>query len=212
MSTNTFLGLSERLLTDPAAKAAYAADPQGFLEAEGFGALSPDEVSTGLRHVAQVLPPSVAEAVEPDAGLDGLAEVDLAALGVDGLDDFSTPLEVDDLEPAYGDGDDDLDDIDGLDVSAPTPPQTETGAVPTSATETQDDAATDGTADDIDADAATVVTAEAPRTDIDVPDGGGAPEPTFDDIDEPNFADIELDEPELDTDVPDDERWDLFDL
>ena len=208
MSTNTFLGLAERLLADPSAKGAYAADPQGFLEAEGFGALSPDEVSTGLRHVAQVLPPSVAEAVDPDAGLDGLAELDLARLGVDGLDDFSTPLEVDDLDRA-----DDLDDIDGLD-RAVAPELTEADDSPAgeAAAEATDDGDGDAISDDDLDDRIQLVAEAAPPQASEPIDDGGPSEPTFVDIDEPSFAEIDADEPALDTEVPEDERWDLFDL
>lgn len=220
MSTNTFLGLAERLLTDPSAKDAYADDPEGFLEAEGFGALSTDEVATGLRHVAQVLPPTVAEAVDPDAGLDGLAELDLAALGVDDLEDFSTPLDVEDLA-APDDGDaDEIDDIDGLGRAAS--PQTVDAIEDT----TDADAGADDTDDvqtvsavDIDAEGDDAIDLDDDRPAIAVttqPDIGliddGALEPTFDDIDQPSFADIDADEPQLDTEVPDDERWDLFDL
>jgi hypothetical protein len=232
MSSTTFLRLAERLLVDPAAKDAYATDREAFLEREGFGALSPEEIEVGLQHVSTVVPPSVAEAIDPEAGFDGLADLDLADLGVDGLDDFRSPLDTEDL-PAEGLPGDDADlagggdlptdaaDIDGLAAAAPA--QHDGGHDGDEEGGAHDVAPDLDELDDLDdldeldgGDDGAGVAGYAPAVlrpiDIDeLPPLDGTGDGGFTE-DDPGFA-PEVSEPALaGDDVPDDERWDLFDL
>jgi hypothetical protein len=112
MAAHSFLELAERLVTEPLEKAELRDamsrdDVAGWLGERGFGDLDPEDVSTAMAHVADAMPPRVAAELGGDASLEGLAEVDLAALGLDDLDDYR-PIEtadttdLDELEESFG--------------------------------------------------------------------------------------------------------------
>jgi hypothetical protein len=105
----SLLDLTGGLLSDPAEKAAFAADPHGYARAHGLADLSPTELRDALGYVADSLPAplaarlaTVAEA-DPLDGLDGIVEelghvaaLDPAGgadleLGDDPLDGFDAP-------------------------------------------------------------------------------------------------------------------------
>ena len=106
----SLLHLVESLARDPQAKAEYQSDPDGYLAQRGHGELQPEDVSEALTHAADTFPPQLAAAVSPDAGLDSVAAVELDELGLDDVDDFSTPFV--EAEPGQFD---DLDDRAELD-------------------------------------------------------------------------------------------------
>ena len=105
----TFLEVVELLLTNDDAKADYSADPGGFLNEHGLGALDSADVADAMRFASDSLPLSVATQLDPEAGLDSAAALDMEAGGLslereafdvtdDGLDlgqdvDFDTPTE-----------------------------------------------------------------------------------------------------------------------
>jgi hypothetical protein len=107
---SSFLDVARELLTSAEAKAAYAADPGGFIAARGLDALTPADFEDALEHVADAVPPPVAAALAPGEG--GVpAASPLASLA-------SAPL-VYDLEPDAGVG---LDPGAPAGVGPPTPP------------------------------------------------------------------------------------------
>src|SRR4029453_1138311 len=63
METPSLLDLTRALATDDATKAAFRADPEGFLEERGWGDLEPDDLATALAHVADALPVHLAGAL-----------------------------------------------------------------------------------------------------------------------------------------------------
>src|SRR5262245_26208949 len=101
--TATFLDMARELMHDTAAKAAFDADPEGFLAARGHDGLSPDDLTDAVGFVADTLPPETARALtDPEADGDALARLaqvepvvdepaepdDAAGVpGIDGLDD-----------------------------------------------------------------------------------------------------------------------------
>ena len=93
MSVQTFLGMAQDLMLDADVKAAFEADPDGFLAARGFDGLSPDDLTDAVGFVAETVPPETARVLtDPDAGGDGLvrlAQVD--------------PVAADDPDPGPGD-------------------------------------------------------------------------------------------------------------
>jgi len=100
MSAQTFLGMAQDLMLDPDAKAAFEADPDGFLVARGFDGLSPDDVADGVAFVAETLPPGPAQALTgPEADGDVLAR--LAQID---------PVEVADADPQPDDDGDERSD------------------------------------------------------------------------------------------------------
>ena len=92
----SLLELVETLVRDPAAKAAYRADPDEFLDRHGFGGLEPVDLEEALHHAADSFPPTVAAQVDPAAGFDSLVHVDLQELG---FDDELRPLDPLDDDP-----------------------------------------------------------------------------------------------------------------
>jgi hypothetical protein len=117
----TFLALMEGLIGDPAEKAAFAADPDNYLSANGYGDFDSEDVRTALAHTADAFPPRIAAVIDPDAGLAPVAEVDLGQLGLSSVDDYAPPLD-DDV------GGEDAVDGDGLAADTPdgdAPAQTE---------------------------------------------------------------------------------------
>lgn len=56
----SLLELTTRLIHDESARSAFSADPDGFLAEHGIVDLSPADVSDGLGHVADALPPHLA--------------------------------------------------------------------------------------------------------------------------------------------------------
>lgn len=133
MAAHSFLELAERLVTEPLDKAELRDalsrdDVAGWLGERGFGDLDPDDVTTAMAHVADAMPPRVAAELGDGASLEGLAEVDLGALGLEDLDDYrpidtTEPTDLDDLEeslpfevgaPDTLDDDQLTDDADGL--------------------------------------------------------------------------------------------------
>ncbi|MPY95376.1 MAG: hypothetical protein GEV08_20675 [Acidimicrobiia bacterium] len=85
MAEYSLLELASRLAADPGEKAIYQTDPPGYLDARGYGELSPGELRDALGHVADSVPPELAAVIDPSAGLDQLASADLAELGLDEL-------------------------------------------------------------------------------------------------------------------------------
>ena len=106
----SLLELTNRLLHDEASRSAFAADPDGFLVGHGIVDLTPAEVSDGLGHVADALPPHLAVQLGPSDGGDVgtlveqfrvVTEIDpelaLAELEPDGgLPEATDPAEVSD--------------------------------------------------------------------------------------------------------------------
>jgi hypothetical protein len=118
----SLLDVTGGLLSDPAEKAAFAVDPQGYIERHGLDDLTPTELHDALGFVADSLPAPLAAQLESIQGadqLDGLdaivhdlgqvAEIDPGdsgdlGLGDDPLDGFDQPIEpaalADDGDPA----------------------------------------------------------------------------------------------------------------
>src|SRR5215510_414949 len=86
----SLLELVEALVRDRAAKSAYRADPDDFLDRHGFGGLEPTDFEEALHHAADSFPPTLAAHVDPAAGFDSLVHVDLQELG---FDDELRPLD-----------------------------------------------------------------------------------------------------------------------
>jgi hypothetical protein len=86
----SLLDLVEALVRDPAAKAAYRADPDEFLDSRGFGELEPADFEEALHQAADSFPPTLAAHVDPTQGFDSLVHVDLQELG---FDDELRPLD-----------------------------------------------------------------------------------------------------------------------
>jgi len=88
----SFLGVARDLMLDADAKAAFGADPDGYLAARGFDGLSPADVTDAVGFVAETLPPGPAAALtDPDGGEDALTLARLAQLD---------PTEVADMQPS----------------------------------------------------------------------------------------------------------------
>ena len=62
------------LIDDPAAKAAFAEDPDGFLASRGLDGFSGQELAEALSHVADALPPHQAAQLPDGEGLAALGE------------------------------------------------------------------------------------------------------------------------------------------
>jgi len=76
VSGATFLDLAQDLMVDAGAKAAFDADPDGFLAARGFDGLSPADVGDAVGFVADTLPADAArQLTDPDAGGEGLVRL-----------------------------------------------------------------------------------------------------------------------------------------
>ncbi len=113
---HTLLEVATDLATDVAAKAAFAADPEGFLAERGLDDWTTEDVDTALEHVSDALPPELGAQlgeVGPDAdptevfGL--LAEVEAEPVAAElAFGEGDDPGE----EPAADDeGDDGSDDL-----------------------------------------------------------------------------------------------------
>jgi hypothetical protein len=126
--TQTFLGMAQDLMLDPDAKAAFEADPDGFLVARGFEGLSPDDVADGVAFVAETLPPGPAQALSgPDAegdALGRLAQVDPGEVAADEPLDAGPDLDDDAADGTGEDHEDEEDeeDEDDDDLAAGTDP------------------------------------------------------------------------------------------
>jgi len=86
---SSFLQLVEDLLHEPGERAAYLADPSGYLPSRGFGDFSTDDLELSMQLVSDVFPPAVAELLDPAQGLEAIVAIDPADLP--GL--LSQPLE-----------------------------------------------------------------------------------------------------------------------
>ncbi len=86
----SLLRLFEQLVSDPDAKAMFRDAPDRFLADAGFGDLPIDDVTEALAHAADAFPPALANAIQPEFGLDRLVDIDLGSLGLGGFDDFSS--------------------------------------------------------------------------------------------------------------------------
>lgn len=69
--------LVENLLGEPSERAAYLADPSGYLPSHGFGDFTSEDVELSLRLVADTFPPALAEILDPGAGIDTIVAVDI---------------------------------------------------------------------------------------------------------------------------------------
>lgn len=105
----SLLRLFEQLVSDPEAKSLFRDAPERFLEDAGFGDLPVDDMTEALVHAADAFPPALANAIQPEFGLDRLVDIDLGSLGLGGIDDFSSIWEPGDdlLQPLMGDTFDD---------------------------------------------------------------------------------------------------------
>lgn len=121
MSSTTFLGMAQELMLDADAKAAFEADPDGFLAARGFEGLSPEDVTDAVGYVAETLPPGPAEALTgPDApgdALTRLAQVEPSTV----IDSAETPPEPVLLLETDPSGELDLSETSELDDDEPRP-------------------------------------------------------------------------------------------
>ncbi len=86
----SLLRLFEQLVSDPQAKAMFREAPERFLEDAGFGDLPVDDMAEALVHAADAFPPALANAIQPEFGLDRLVDIDLGSLGLGGFADFSS--------------------------------------------------------------------------------------------------------------------------
>lgn len=82
LSFMSFLDVVTDLLADPAAKDAYQSDPQGWLNEQGYGDLSPTELDRAMVHSSDALSPDVARALGPNPSLDSAASLDMEAAGL----------------------------------------------------------------------------------------------------------------------------------
>lgn len=111
MSAPTFLGMAQDLMLDPDAKAAFEADPDGFLVARGFDGLSPDDLADGVAFVAETLPPGAAQALSgPEGEGDALARLAQVDAGE------AAPEEPLDAEPDRDDEDDEDEEGEEIDL------------------------------------------------------------------------------------------------
>lgn len=105
----TFLELTAELAREPAAKAAYEADPEAFLADRGWAELDPSDLAEALSHAVEALPASTAASLPSSSALasgevpptDGLARVAQASPPEDGAEPI--PLTVDGLPDHAGD-------------------------------------------------------------------------------------------------------------
>lgn len=79
---STFLDVVELLISNDEAKASYADNPSAFLEGHGLDALDPTDVADAMAHAGDALPLPLAVLIDPDAGLDSAAAIDLQAQGL----------------------------------------------------------------------------------------------------------------------------------
>lgn len=86
---SSILSVVETLLSEPSAKAEFAASPEDFLASHGFDGLEPEHVTEALHHAADTFPPRLAAEFSPADGFEGVAQVNLAEIGLDGPGDFS---------------------------------------------------------------------------------------------------------------------------
>ena len=76
------LEVVELLLTDDAAKTAYAEDPTSFLAEHGLESLDSTDISDAMQYAGDALPLPVAARLDPDAGLESAASLDLTSEGL----------------------------------------------------------------------------------------------------------------------------------
>ena len=79
-SVTSFLRLVEDLLREPTERAAYLADPAGYLPARGFEDFDTADVEMSLQLTADALPPALAARLVPSEGLDTVVSVDIDEL------------------------------------------------------------------------------------------------------------------------------------
>ena len=75
----SFLELVTDLVSNPAVKAEYAANPNSWLATRGFGDLSPAEIERAVAHCSNALAPDVAKAFGSNPSLQDVARLDLQA-------------------------------------------------------------------------------------------------------------------------------------
>ena len=80
LGVSSFLQLVEDLLHEPGERAAYLADPSGYLPSRGFGDFSTDDLELSMQLVSNVFPPALAELLDPAQGLDAIVAIDPADL------------------------------------------------------------------------------------------------------------------------------------
>ena len=92
MSGGTFLEMAQDLVQDAGAKAAFDADPDGFLAERGFDGLTAADVSDAVGFVADTLPADAARQLTEPAGDGGglarLAQLDPSDVGSESEPDF----------------------------------------------------------------------------------------------------------------------------
>ena len=109
----SLLRLFEQLVADPTAKAQFREDSAGFLDEAGFGDLPLEHLAEALFHAADSFPPALAQAIDLEGGLEGLADLDLGALGLTEFVDFGLLFgPVDGLLEAFDLDDSDQDEAD----------------------------------------------------------------------------------------------------
>lgn len=98
MPVESLLEVARALLVDADAKVAFRDDPEGYLAARGFDALSPGDLADAADLVADTLPADVAvQLAAPEGGagsLAGFAELEPVALDLDDdgrPDEFTDP-------------------------------------------------------------------------------------------------------------------------
>ncbi len=79
-TVTSFLRLVEDLLREPTERAAYLADPVGYLPARGFEDFDTADVEMSLQLTADALPPALAARLDPSAGLDTVVSIDIDEL------------------------------------------------------------------------------------------------------------------------------------
>lgn len=79
-TVTSFLRLVEDLLREPTERAAYLADPGGYLPARGFEDFDTADVEMSLQLTADALPPALAARLDPSAGLDTVVSIDIDEL------------------------------------------------------------------------------------------------------------------------------------
>lgn len=198
-TVTSFLRLVEDLLREPTERAAYLADPAGYLPARGFDDFDMSDVEMSLQLTADALPPALAARLDPADGLDTVVSVGIDELPGLWAQAEGADLTLDDMaqtdDPFLDDDAEVLDAVDAVSTGAED-------AAPASPVDGAADLAESAAAPEVDdlLEDANGLTA-APDTDefdadlgfLDAFDAGAAPE----------TDDLELDESRsLDDDVP----------
>jgi hypothetical protein len=111
----SLLEMARALISEHEAKAAFGADPAGYLAEHGFGDLSGPEAAVALDHVGDALPPALARALVDGVPTEGDAVARFAAAAaVDGEAAHEQWSELAEDLPRVGDLDDPADPV-GID-------------------------------------------------------------------------------------------------